>query len=114
MLIWCKHAKTKCKHESLDKIFFFFFLAYGEKLHLPATCDCYIKQSWKMGKIRQKKKNRSGLPKARPKNNGVIKSGRKKVNVLGNAIIADNWYMPLQPRARGVNAYTDLGTETRL
>lgn len=44
-----------------------------------------------MGKIRQKKKNRSELPKARPKNRGVIKSGRKKINVLGNAIIANNW-----------------------
>lgn len=54
-----------------------------------------------MGKIRQKKKNRSGLPKARPKNSGVIKSGRKKINVLGNAIIADNWYIHLPPGARG-------------
>ena len=46
-----------------------------------------------MGTIRQKKKNRSGLPKARPKNSGVIKSGRKKINVLGNSIIAENWYV---------------------
>lgn len=46
-----------------------------------------------MGTIRQKKKNRSGLPKARPKNSGVIKNGRKKINVLGNSIIAENWYV---------------------
>ncbi|KAJ5115164.1 hypothetical protein NUU61_000923 [Penicillium alfredii] len=43
-----------------------------------------------MGKILQKKKNRSGLSKARPKNNR-LKSGSKKINVLGNAIIAENW-----------------------
>ncbi|KAJ5584584.1 uncharacterized protein N7459_004384 [Penicillium hispanicum] len=43
-----------------------------------------------MGKILQKKKNRSGLSKARPKNNR-LKSGNKKINVLGNAIIAENW-----------------------
>ena len=47
----------------------------------------------KMGKLLQKKKNRSGAPKARPKNNKVLKNGRKKVNILGNAIIADNWYV---------------------
>jgi nucleolar protein 16 len=44
-----------------------------------------------MGKILQKKKNRSGLSKARAKNNR-LKSGSKKINVLGNQIIADNWY----------------------
>lgn len=44
-----------------------------------------------MGKILQKKKNRSGLSKARPKSNR-LKNGHKKINVLGNAIIADNWY----------------------
>lgn len=47
-----------------------------------------------MGKILQKKKNRSGLPKARPKNNR-LKNGNRKVNVLGNAIIAENWYAQL-------------------
>ncbi|KAJ5683427.1 hypothetical protein N7462_006592 [Penicillium macrosclerotiorum] len=43
-----------------------------------------------MGKILQKKKNRSGLSKAKAKNNRR-KNGHKKINVLGNAIIADNW-----------------------
>ncbi|KAJ5167812.1 Nucleolar protein 16 [Penicillium canariense] len=43
-----------------------------------------------MGKILQKKKNRSGLSKAKAKNNR-LKSGNKKINVLGNAIIAQNW-----------------------
>ncbi|KAJ5648652.1 hypothetical protein N7490_005024 [Penicillium lividum] len=43
-----------------------------------------------MGKLLQKKKNRSGLSKAKAKNNR-LKSGNKKINVLGNAIIAENW-----------------------
>jgi hypothetical protein len=44
-----------------------------------------------MGKVLQKKKARSGRSKARAKNNR-LKSGHKKINVLGNQIIADNWY----------------------
>lgn len=44
-----------------------------------------------MGKILQKKKARSGRSTARAKNNR-LKSGHKKINVLGNQIIADNWY----------------------
>ncbi|PLB53789.1 hypothetical protein P170DRAFT_372075 [Aspergillus steynii IBT 23096] len=44
-----------------------------------------------MTNIRQAKKLRSGLSKNRPKKNGVLKSGKKKINVLGNAIIAENW-----------------------
>ncbi|KAL4964876.1 nucleolar protein 16 [Aspergillus stella-maris] len=44
-----------------------------------------------MTNIRQAKKNRSSAPKQKPKRQGVIKSGRKKINVLGNQIIADNW-----------------------
>lgn len=47
-----------------------------------------------MGKILQKKKNRSGLSKARPKDNRR-KSGNRKINMLGNAIIAENWYVEL-------------------
>ncbi|KAJ6173785.1 hypothetical protein N7485_006597 [Penicillium canescens] len=43
-----------------------------------------------MGKVLQKKKARSGRSKARAKNNR-LKSGHKKINVLGNQIIADNW-----------------------
>jgi nucleolar protein 16 len=44
-----------------------------------------------MGKVLQKKKARSGRSKARAKDNR-LKSGHKKINVLGNQIIADNWY----------------------
>ncbi|KAL2868151.1 nucleolar protein 16 [Aspergillus lucknowensis] len=44
-----------------------------------------------MGNIRQARKNRSSAPKQRPKRSGVLKSGKKKINVLGNAIIAENW-----------------------
>ncbi|KAL4778419.1 ribosome biogenesis protein Nop16 [Aspergillus varians] len=44
-----------------------------------------------MGNIRQTKKNRSSAPKQTPKRTGVLKSGKKKINVLGNAIIAENW-----------------------
>ncbi|KAF7713739.1 Uncharacterized protein PECH_008176 [Penicillium ucsense] len=43
-----------------------------------------------MGKILQKKKARSGLSKAKAKNNR-LKNGNKKINVLGNQIIAQNW-----------------------
>ncbi|KAJ5124483.1 Ribosome biogenesis protein Nop16 [Penicillium bovifimosum] len=43
-----------------------------------------------MGKLLQKKKERSGRSKARAKDNR-LKSGHKKINVLGNQIIADNW-----------------------
>lgn len=44
-----------------------------------------------MGKVLQKKKARSGRSMARAKDNR-LKSGHKKINVLGNQIIADNWY----------------------
>lgn len=56
-----------------------------------------------MGKILQKKKARSGLSKARPKNN-LRKSGNRKVNMLGNAIIAENWYAQSSPtqKANGI------------
>lgn len=53
-----------------------------------------------MGKILQKKKNRSGLSKARSKNNR-LKNGHKKINVLGNAIIAENWYAGLATSSFG-------------
>lgn len=45
-----------------------------------------------MVNIRQAKKNRSSAPKQKPKRSGVLKSGKKKINVLGNEIIAKNWY----------------------
>ncbi|KAE8154856.1 ribosome biogenesis protein Nop16 [Aspergillus avenaceus] len=44
-----------------------------------------------MGNPRQKAKLRSSLPKQKPKKAGVLKSGKKKINMLGNAIIAENW-----------------------
>ncbi|KAL4870293.1 nucleolar protein 16 [Aspergillus spectabilis] len=44
-----------------------------------------------MGNIRQAKKNRSSAPRQKPKRSGMLKSGKKKINVLGNAIIAENW-----------------------
>ncbi|EEH07537.1 conserved hypothetical protein [Histoplasma capsulatum G186AR] len=43
-----------------------------------------------MGRILQKKKNRSGAPRVKQKSNR-LKNGNKKINVLGNAIIAQNW-----------------------
>ena len=46
-----------------------------------------------MVNIRQAKKKRSSLPKAKAKRAGLLKSGKKKINVLGNAIIAENWYV---------------------
>ncbi|KAL9108503.1 MAG: hypothetical protein Q9227_006718 [Pyrenula ochraceoflavens] len=44
-----------------------------------------------MGRERQKRKNRSSISKVKPKTPGRTKSGKKKVNILGNAIIAENW-----------------------
>ncbi|KAA8641916.1 hypothetical protein EYZ11_002153 [Aspergillus tanneri] len=44
-----------------------------------------------MGSVRHKKKLRSSAPKQKPKRTGMLKSGKKKINVLGNAIIAENW-----------------------
>ncbi|OCT53418.1 Nucleolar protein 16 [Cladophialophora carrionii] len=43
-----------------------------------------------MGRERQKKKNRSSISKARPKDNRT-KAGKKKINFLGNETIAKNW-----------------------
>ena len=44
-----------------------------------------------MGRERQKKKNKSSVNKAKLKSNGRTKTGKRKVNFLGSAIIADNW-----------------------
>ncbi|KAE8338142.1 hypothetical protein BDV24DRAFT_138907 [Aspergillus arachidicola] len=44
-----------------------------------------------MGNPRQKRKLKSSLPKQKPKRSGILKNGNKKINVLGNAIIAENW-----------------------
>jgi Ribosome biogenesis protein Nop16 len=45
-----------------------------------------------MGRERQKKKSRSSIPKTRSTPHGRTKRGKKKVNFLGNAVIAENWY----------------------
>ena len=45
-----------------------------------------------MGRERQKKKNRSSIPKMRGSLRGRTKHGKKKVNFLGNAVVAENWY----------------------
>ncbi|KAL2817291.1 putative 60S ribosomal subunit biogenesis protein Nop16 [Aspergillus cavernicola] len=44
-----------------------------------------------MTNIRQARKKRSSAPTQKSKRTGVLKSGKKKINVLGNAIIAENW-----------------------
>ncbi|PGH12161.1 nucleolar protein 16 [Helicocarpus griseus UAMH5409] len=43
-----------------------------------------------MGQILQKRKNRSGAPRVKQKSNR-LKNGNKKIDVLGNPIIAENW-----------------------
>lgn len=58
-----------------------------------------------MGKILQKKKARSSVSKAKAKNNR-LKSGNKKINVLGNAIIAQNWYAIRKKKIPKANALT--------
>lgn len=45
-----------------------------------------------MARERQKKKNRSSIPKVKAGRGGRTKAGKKKVNFLGNDIIAKNWY----------------------
>lgn len=44
-----------------------------------------------MGRERQKKKNRSSIPKVKSKLRGRTKAGKKKVNFLGNELIAQKW-----------------------
>ncbi|RAL14300.1 nucleolar protein 16 [Aspergillus homomorphus CBS 101889] len=63
-----------------------------------------------MTNVRQKRKNRSGLPKAKAKRTGLLKNGRKKINVLGNAIIAENWNRELTLTQN----YRNLGLVHRL
>lgn len=72
----CKHPKKKVDNDNPSS--------------LVITVTTYTTITYTMGKILQKKKNRSGLSKAKAKNNR-LKSGNKKINVLGNAIIAENW-----------------------
>ncbi|RMZ85211.1 hypothetical protein DV738_g406, partial [Chaetothyriales sp. CBS 135597] len=44
-----------------------------------------------MGRERQKRKNRSSIPKSRPKDSKRTKTGHRKVDFGHNAIIAANW-----------------------
>lgn len=45
-----------------------------------------------MGRQLQKKKNKAKVPKVLTKRKRkTLKNGNKKINVLGNAIIAANW-----------------------
>ncbi|KMU88369.1 hypothetical protein CIHG_06167 [Coccidioides immitis H538.4] len=62
-----------------------------------------------MGRVLQKKKNRSSAPKIKIKS-GKSKSGKKKINVLGNSIIAQNWDKKLTLAQN----YRRLGLATRL
>lgn len=69
-----------------------------------------------MGRELQKKKNRSSIPKIKIKNKS--KSVKKRVNPLGNAIIAANWYVGhrtepehltwLSLQEQGANSFTEL------
>jgi len=46
----------------------------------------------RMGRQLQKKKNKAKVPKVLTKRKRkTLKNGNKKINVLGNAIIAANW-----------------------
>jgi nucleolar protein 16 len=45
-----------------------------------------------MGRILQKRKNRSSAPKIKA-NTKKAKNGNKKINALSNAIVAKNWYI---------------------
>jgi nucleolar protein 16 len=46
-----------------------------------------------MGRELQKRKNRVKVPNVKKKRRGkLLHNGNKKINVLGNALIAENWY----------------------
>ncbi|KAI1918640.1 Nucleolar protein 16 [Ophidiomyces ophidiicola] len=62
-----------------------------------------------MGRVLQKKKNRSSAPRIKTKSRRT-KSGKKKINVLGNAVIAQNW----DKRQTLTQNYRRLGLATRL
>ncbi|KAM5475541.1 Nucleolar protein 16 [Microsporum audouinii] len=62
-----------------------------------------------MGKVLQKKKNRSSNPKVKHKSKKA-KNGNKKINVFGNAIIKSNWDKKLTLTQN----YRRLGLTSRL
>ncbi|KAJ9388400.1 hypothetical protein DTO063F5_2731 [Paecilomyces variotii] len=62
-----------------------------------------------MGRELQKKKNRSAVPKVRRKRK-TLPHGNKKIDVLGNALIAENWDKKLTL----IQNYRRLGLSSRL
>ncbi|KAK2739962.1 Nucleolar protein 16 [Myotisia sp. PD_48] len=62
-----------------------------------------------MGKLLQKKKNRSGVTKVKHKSR-TTKTGKKKIDVFGNAIIKQNWDKKLTLTQN----YQRLGLTSRL
>ncbi|RMZ90801.1 hypothetical protein DV736_g1966, partial [Chaetothyriales sp. CBS 134916] len=63
-----------------------------------------------MGRERQKRKNRSSIPKSRPKDSKRTKTGQRKVEFGHNAIIAKNWDRKLTLWQN----YKRLGLSTKL
>ncbi|ERF72770.1 hypothetical protein EPUS_09360 [Endocarpon pusillum Z07020] len=63
-----------------------------------------------MGRERQKAKKRSSIPKTKPSLRGRTKHGKKKVNFLGNAVVAENWDRDLTL----LQNYQRLGLTSRL
>jgi nucleolar protein 16 len=60
-----------------------------------------LQEKAKMGRERQKFKNRSSVTKSRPKDNRT-KAGKKKINFLGNETIAKNWWASRHVLARNI------------
>ncbi|EED19726.1 60S ribosomal subunit biogenesis protein Nop16, putative [Talaromyces stipitatus ATCC 10500] len=62
-----------------------------------------------MGRELQKRKNRAKVPKLKKKRK-LLRNGDKKINVLGNALIAENW----NKNETLIQNYRRLGLTTRL
>ncbi|QGA12981.1 hypothetical protein EYB26_000626 [Talaromyces marneffei] len=62
-----------------------------------------------MGRELQKRKNRAKVPKLKKKRK-LLRNGDKKINVLGNQLIADNW----NKNETLIQNYCRLGLTTRL
>jgi hypothetical protein len=64
------------------------------KQNKQTSCEDISCQSSRrtMGRELQKRKNRTKVPKLKKKSKSkLLRNGRKKVDVLGNALIAENW-----------------------
>lgn len=105
-----KHIPIGLASPAIDKIHSYFFLPL-QKPSTSSPITTYLKPHT-MTNIRQAKKLRSSRPKATAKRNGRLKSGKKKVNVLGNAIIAENWYASLTPTTPTPHLTRMIGTAT--